>query len=105
MIRELIIAPLIGLFIIGFMIQMTEIAQSTSAKVINFTSDMDNALECALNGRSIFECSPRLGNYSFKEDASEYETLNKEYIEELKNTFENATIIDDNYTLTIIINR
>lgn len=103
MIRELVIAPIIGLFLIGFMLQMASIAQSTSEKVLNYADDMNAALDCAFVGRSIYDCSPSLLNYDFEEDARQYQRTNEDYLTTLKEIFNNATIIENNQTITIII--
>ena len=105
MYKELVIAPMIVVFLLGFALQLTDIAESTSAKVLNYADDMNRALDCATSGISIYNCSPNLNSYDFKEDAKEYKKFNEEYIEQLVTLFENATITEKNDTILIEIKK
>lgn len=100
MIREFIIAPVIAMFMIGFFLQIVSIADSTSAKVVTFAEDMDNAVDCALSGISIYNCSPNLPSYDFKEDIISYYETNNDYVVNMTKHFENMT----NESIVVVIN-
>ncbi len=63
--KELLIVPVFMLIILGFATQLTEIAESSSEKALDFAQDMNNAMDCAKTGRLISECSPTLFETDF----------------------------------------
>ena len=60
MIKEVIFAPIVGLLLVGFMLELTTIAENASDKVLNYADDMNNALDCAFRSVDIYKCSPEL---------------------------------------------
>jgi predicted membrane protein len=105
MLKEIIITPIIAVFIIGFALQLAEVAESASGKVLNFADDMNEALDCALMGVDIYQCSPELREYDFSDDLEEYRDINLEYLNELKILLENATIQQEENVVVITINK
>ncbi|MFW6231307.1 MAG: hypothetical protein ACOC32_04785 [Nanoarchaeota archaeon] len=79
--KEIIIAPLVLSVIIGLAFELVETAESASDKVLAYTQDMENALDCAFAGVPIEVCSPGLAQTSFKEDLQELNRTNQELIE------------------------
>jgi len=84
MIKTAIIAPIVVILLAGFMLQLTDVAKEASAKVLNFTDDMNGALDCAFDSRSIYECSPDLPSYDFEGDLEDYKDINEEFIIDLR---------------------
>ena len=105
MIREIIIAPVIAIFVIGFAIQLIAIAESSSNKVLDYADGMNDALDCALRGISIYNCSPQLRDYDFKNDTREFRDVNSDHLEGLKHLFSNATIIKEEGIILIKYNQ
>jgi hypothetical protein len=103
MIKEFIYAPIVAIILLGFALQISQIAQSAGGKVVNYADDMNKALECAFNAQSIYNCSPNLSKYDFETDARDYKKINEQFLTNLNDAFQNATIITDNQTITIII--
>lgn len=58
--KEMLIAPGVMLLIMGFAVQLNDIAESSSDKVLAYAEDMNLAMDCALAGLPIRECSPEL---------------------------------------------
>jgi hypothetical protein len=61
--------------IMGFAIELAQIANQVSNKAIDFSEDMNKAMDCAITGRPLEECSPNLksdDSYNFKGDATAF---------------------------------
>jgi hypothetical protein len=88
--------------IIGIATQMQDIAQSTADKAIDFSDDMNNAMECATKGVPLRVCSPQLLEYQFDEEQEQFQealnTIGAEAQELLElaqqHRFENSTLIE-----------
>jgi cell shape-determining protein MreC len=78
--NELITIPIVMSIVLALGMQLVEIAESTSEKVINYADSMNSAVDCAFLGIDIKECAPELDSYSFKEDLQK----TRDIIEELK---------------------
>ncbi len=84
MLRELMVVPLIGLVILGFTVDLAHIAQSTSAKALNYADQMNSAVDCAFQGRAISQCSPDLLSTSFEPDAQAFTDRTEQYLAQIK---------------------
>ena len=59
------------LIILGLTVELATIAEDASNKALMFSEDMNNALDCAFEGRPIEECSPNLMvSGEFEQDAT-----------------------------------
>ena len=56
-------------------IQLVDIAEGSSDKVVNYAADMESAIDCAIAGVPIEQCSPNLGKVSFEDDISEFQQV------------------------------
>lgn len=68
--KELIILPFFGIMMLGFAMELSEIAEDTSDQTLQFASDMSNAIPCATRGISIYSCSPNLAHTSFEDETN-----------------------------------
>lgn len=91
--------PLFMTLILGFALQMENIAQESADKAIAFSDDMNNAMDCATRGIPISVCSPNLVEYDFSEDTKEYLIA----LEEMKTTLNNTIIINETTNEPILI--
>ncbi len=66
--KEILILPIIIPLIVGVTLEIAEIAESTSDKVIRYTESMEEGVECAFTGRTLMECSPELFQADFEDD-------------------------------------
>ena len=57
--------PIFFALIIGMSVQLIDIADSTTAKTLDFAQDMSDAMDCAILGKDLSLCSPRLMEYDF----------------------------------------
>lgn len=79
--KELLLAPLAVLIILGFVTQLSDIATSTSEKALNYANEMDSAVDCAFRGVLISECSPNLVDTNFEPEIKETIDFNKKIME------------------------
>ena len=103
MIKELLLAPMVIVIVLSFTLSLTEIAESTGNKALLYANGMDNAMDCAIHGQSINECSPELTNTEFKTNAIEFQELNNDYIDKLRSELENELNNTNSTNSTIII--
>lgn len=80
MAKELITVPIVMSIVLGLAIELVDIAESTSDKVVEYAESMNSALDCAFRGVDIEYCSPNLASESFKEEL----LRTKEIMDELK---------------------
>ena len=73
--RAFLILPIFGIMFLAFASEMADIAQSTSDKTLDFAGDMENAVDCAVRGLPLEQCSPGIMGYDFTQDMNE--TMNK----------------------------
>jgi len=99
--KWLITLPIFFVLIFGFALELIDIAETTSSKVIYFADEMNNAMECATKGIHISECSPELLQIDFSPEINRtMSTLNQfkkdagKYvdIEELYNNLDNPSL-------------
>ncbi len=64
----LIVIPVFIVLILGVATQMEDIAKETSDKAIAFSDDMNDAMDCAVRGVPVSQCSPQLFEYEFSAD-------------------------------------
>jgi len=69
--KALLITPIVGLMILGFIPQLLTIAESSQEKAIVFADDMNAAIDCATRGVALEECSPNLMNHDFSPEMTE----------------------------------
>jgi hypothetical protein len=69
--QKLLVVPMIGVLLLSVALQLYEVAESSSEKVINYAEDMNKAMDCAMIGRPIRECSPDLMKTEFKSDINQ----------------------------------
>ena len=94
--KELITIPLVIGLILSMSIELIDIAESASDKVINYAQDMDDALDCAFRGIDITVCSPNLGKENFELELEKtQEILDK--LSTINVTLINETIIEIEY--------
>jgi len=67
--KALLTVPIFFTLIIGFSMQLIDIAETTSTKALNFAEDMNKAMDCAILGKNISLCSPDLMGYDFTPEA------------------------------------
>jgi len=79
---EYIYAPLIVMTIAGLILPIVDLAETTNEKVINHTSDMVNAVDCAFAGVDLSICSPELLKHTPKEDLVEYNKIIEDLVEQ-----------------------
>lgn len=63
------------IFMLSFTIALGKIAESSANKALEFSEDMNNAIDCAIRAVPIEECSPNLMDYDFKPNVEEYQRL------------------------------
>ena len=63
---------------LGTLSQLTELAETSSAKAVQYSEDMTNAIDCAYTARPLSECSPNLFSTDFKEDVAQTQAILKE---------------------------
>lgn len=73
--KALLTIPIIMTLIVGFASQLEDIAKDSSEKAIEFSDDMNNAMECATKGIPISVCSPDLMNYDFSAQTEEFQAV------------------------------
>ncbi|MGM5488454.1 MAG: hypothetical protein ACQESG_05885 [Nanobdellota archaeon] len=63
--KEILFVPIIGIFILGVGVQLEAVAEDSSEKAIRYAHQMSAAMDCAVVGRHISDCSPGLMDTSF----------------------------------------
>ncbi|MFP4111564.1 MAG: hypothetical protein ACLFPQ_05410 [Candidatus Woesearchaeota archaeon] len=77
--KEIITIPIVMSLVLGLAMQLIEIAESTSEKVVRYAEDMNSAIDCAFRGIDISYCAPNLAGTDFKGELNE----TKEIIDEI----------------------
>lgn len=75
--KFLIILPVAITIILAFVVQLSDIAISTSDKALNYANEMDNAVDCAFRGIPIEKCSPNLNSVNFEPELKEIIDFNE----------------------------
>lgn len=76
--KEIVTIALIGTLLIGMLTQLETIAQDSAQKAIEFSDDMNSAMDCATKGIPLKECSPNLMSHDFSKEVDEFkETLDQ----------------------------
>lgn len=81
--KALILVPIVATLMLGFVLQLVDIAESSSEKTLDFADDMNLAMDCAVRGIPIQECAPDLTNHEFKSDIEKTINVLNEMEEEL----------------------
>ena len=86
-----VIIPIAVLILSGVALELSNIAEETSKKTVTFASDANDAVDCAIKGIPISECSARLTQreYQFAQDLEEFRQLNEQLI---RNVTENNSL-------------
>jgi len=84
--RTLIIMPVVGLMILGFVPDLIKVAESSSEKAIDFADDMNSAIDCATRGIPIEICSPDLMSHNFDQEINQTVQINSEILEMIEET-------------------
>jgi len=66
--KELILVPIFFALMMGFSLQLFDIAQASSQKALAFTEDMSNAMDCATRAKNLSLCSPNLFEHDFSDE-------------------------------------
>lgn len=82
--KAAILAPIMLLFLLGFIVELGEIAESTSVKTLRYTQDMSDAMDCAFRGVSISECSPNLLETDFEPEINRSINFSIRYLDTLE---------------------
>lgn len=109
--KEIIIVPVIGLFIIGFAVELESIATDSGKKALKYASDMNNAMDCAMVGVPIRECSPELMETDFTPEIEDttalLENMTLSLSDQLEGMDSNATVnlegINETENVTVYI--
>jgi hypothetical protein len=102
--KYLLIAPVVGMMMLGFIPELLSVAEDTQTKAIDYADDMNSAIDCATRALPLELCSPDLSSYDFTPEINRTVALDKRMLEVLKEyQFENATVTidDENGTITI----
>ncbi len=92
--KELAIIPILLSLIVGVSIELVDIAEDSSARVIRYTEAMEKGIDCAFRGELILECSPELAHMDFTEDLERFDGELDRIQEELKSTVEELNMSD-----------
>lgn len=68
--------------------QLVDIAEGSSDKIVSYAADMEKSIDCAVAGVPIEQCSPNLGKVSFEEDVSEFRAVLNETEEKARAVLE-----------------
>jgi len=66
--RVLLYEPIVAVLMLTVGLELVNIAESASQKTISFAEDMDSAMDCAVDGRLLSECSPSIYNHEFDDE-------------------------------------
>lgn len=92
MIKQIIIYPMFAVLFLGFATQLMDIAESTSEKTLDFTYDMQQAVDCATRGVDMRECSPGIYSHDFDKEIKQTVDANKEFLEKIRNAAEKSNL-------------
>ncbi|MGM5482370.1 MAG: hypothetical protein ACQESF_02805 [Nanobdellota archaeon] len=84
MFKQILVVPVFTILFLGFATQLMDVAESASEKTIDFTYDMQNAIDCATRGVDIRECSPGIYEHSFKKEIQQTKELNDEFLKDIR---------------------
>ena len=92
MLREVLVLSVFGILLLGFATQLMDVAASTSEKTLDFTYDMQEAVDCATKGVDMRECSPNLYKHDFEGEIEKTIEINREFIDDIKAKAEDANL-------------
>jgi hypothetical protein len=102
--KYLMVAPFVGLMMLGILPQLMTLAEDTQDKAVRFADDMNGAMDCATRALPLEMCSPGLTSYDFSPEIERTVSLDKRMLEVLEDyDFENATVTIDEEKGTITI--
>lgn len=90
---------------LSFATQLMGIAESTSQKSLDFTKDMEKAVDCATKGVDIRECSPGIYEHEFEDDIEKTIEANEEFIDNIKEAAEDSNLTVEEKDGVIIIEK
>jgi hypothetical protein len=91
--KELIMVPVVLGLVLTLGMQLSDIADSSAQKTVDFAEDMNNAFDCAARGVSIYECSPDLKTTSFKKEMNETIGALDRFQGQMKNSLNDSLLI------------
>lgn len=60
---------------LGTLTQLENLAQTSADKAIKYSTDMNNAIDCAYTARPLTDCSPDLFSTSFKDEIDQSQNI------------------------------
>jgi hypothetical protein len=103
--KYLLIAPVVGMMMLGFLPELLSIAEDTQDKTIAFADDMNSAIDCATRALPLELCSPGLSTYDWTPEINRTMSLDQRMIEVLEDYDFNASTVnidEEKGTITII---
>lgn len=97
LLKEIMYASVFALLLTGLFLNLCSIAKETSDKTIAFADDMENVMDCATRGISIYYCSPDLATTNFEPELNKTRTVLNDTISDLKkyDQYHTSDMIDD----------
>ena len=100
--RELIILPVIGLALLGFVPELVAIASSSQDKAIDFADDMNAAIDCATRGIPLEICSPGLMSHDFQPEFESVSDINRRLLDYLAVHETVDVVVEGNRTIIVL---
>ncbi len=86
MVKEMLAIPAITIVLLSYFSQMSELAENSADKAVDFAEDMNKAIDCATEARELSECSPNLFSQDFKEDIEKLQEQTKQMKKDISGT-------------------
>jgi hypothetical protein len=71
--NQLLVGPLLALFLSGFTLELLSIAEDMQHKVLDYADHTNSALDCAFAGVDIRKCSPNILEVQFEGDLKSFD--------------------------------
>ena len=91
-IESLLMIPIVLAGMIPFAFALIDFAENSTAKIDGFLQSNVNAMDCAFVGVSLEECSPGLYDYDFNTDLKEFNEMNNNFVDDLKDKLDSRGI-------------
>lgn len=78
-VKTILLVPIILSLTLGLGTQLADLANDASSKTVAFATSADEAVDCALRGVDISECSPELTSYDFEPEINRLNNLTQKY--------------------------
>ncbi len=97
--ENILLVPIAASVILSLFIPLVEVAQDASEKVLRYSEDMNNALDCAFAGVNIGYCAPNLVKTDFSDELNKtnenYKHIERVSTEELKQLLEELKALEN----------